>query len=148
MSDSKIQCISLRGRSLLTISMPGYRIIWKTGTLHTVSSIYLLFLTSEFLSFCFKKPIKGKKKKKRRKLMRILMGVFPYPETLSNEWEYMLSLLYLKKEYSPTYRGRKVNSKTQLFTELPQPIFIHKKSKIKCQTIVLIIPRISPSFWL
>ena len=143
MSDSKIQCISLRGRSLLTISMPGYRIIWKTGTQRTFLS-FTYFSNIWVLSFCFKKPIKGKKKK-RRKLMRILMGVFPYPETLSNGWEYMLSLLYLKNEYSPTYRGRRVNSKTQLFTELPQPIFIHKKSKIKCQTIVLIIPRISPA---
>ena len=49
----------------------------------------------------------------------------------------------LKRNTPSTYRERRVNSKTQLSTELPQPIFIHKKSKIKCQTIVLIIPRIS-----
>lgn len=45
----------------------------------------------------------------------------------------------LKRNTPSTYRERRVNSKTQLSTELPQPIFIHKKSKIKCQTIVLII---------
>ena len=82
MSDSKIQCISLRGRSLLTISMPDYGTLRATGTQHSVSALSLLFLTSELLSFCCKKPIKEKKKKKANETPD---GILPYPETLSNE---------------------------------------------------------------
>lgn len=47
----------------------------------------------------------------------------------------------MKNEYSTTYRECRVNSKIQLYTEPPQPIFLHKKKK--SQTIVLVIPRIS-----
>lgn len=48
----------------------------------------------------------------------------------------------LKNEYSTTYREYTVNSKTQLYRELPQPPIYIKKLKKKCQAIVLIIPRI------
>lgn len=67
MSDSKIQCISLRGRSLLTISMPDYReFSCKTVIPSTVPlKKRIAFQTNQVLHFETEVFTKGREEKRR-----------------------------------------------------------------------------------